>query len=146
MRETDIDVSTEEKLKFDIENPDKDKIDKDAETAHDDIKDFYKYKKHLRESTKKQIDFKDNIRGWSLLIFGLITIVLSLNLFVLLYLQGFKIRLFGLPISVPESDTKLLIFFASVTFVNIFGIITFLFKYIFSPIQDILTHNKDISK
>ncbi|MBA8777050.1 MULTISPECIES: hypothetical protein [Staphylococcus] len=146
MPKTDIDVSTEEKLKFDIKNTDKNKIDKDAETAHDDIKDFYEYKKHLRESTKKQIDFKDNIRGWSLLLFGLITIVLSLNLFVLLYLQGFKTNIWGLPISVPKSNTKLLIFFASVTFVNIFGIITFLFKYIFSPIQDILTHNKDISK
>ncbi|MBJ6128898.1 hypothetical protein JGT54_05230 [Staphylococcus aureus] len=142
MPKTDIDESTEEKLKFDIQN----KIDKDAETAHDDIKDFYEYKKHLRESTKKQIDFKDNIRGWSLLLFGLITIVLSLNLFVLLYLQGFKTSIWGLPITVPKSNTKLLIFFASVTFVNIFGIITFLFKYIFSPIQDILTHNKDISK
>ncbi|OXL89387.1 hypothetical protein CA803_08655 [Staphylococcus aureus] len=142
MPKTDIDESTEEKLKLDIKN----KIDKDAETAYDDIKDFYEYKKHLRESTKKQIDFKDNIRGWSLLLFGLITIVLSLNLFVLLYLQGFKTSILGLPITVPKSNTKLLIFFASVTFVNIFGIITFLFKYIFSPIQDILTHNKDISK
>ncbi|PZI18028.1 hypothetical protein C7R28_04370 [Staphylococcus aureus] len=142
MPKTDIDESTEEKLKLDIKN----KIDKDAETAYDDIKDFYEYKKHLRESTKKQIDFKDNIRGWSLLLFGLITIVLSLNLFVLLYLQGFKTSIWGLPITVPKSNTKLLIFFASVTFVNIFGIITFLFKYIFSPIQDILTHNKDISK
>ncbi|MFK3492545.1 hypothetical protein LOQ69_01855 [Staphylococcus aureus] len=142
MPKTDIDESTEEKLKLDIKN----KIDKDAETAHDDIKDFYEYKKHLRESTKKQIDFKDNIRGLSLLLFGLITIVLSLNLFVLLYLQGFKTSIWGLPITVPKSNTKLLIFFASVTFVNIFGIITFLFKYIFSPIQDILTHNKDISK
>ncbi|HDV4519133.1 TPA: hypothetical protein RIB22_002417 [Staphylococcus aureus] len=142
MPKTDIDESTEEKLKSDIKN----KIDNDAETAYDDIKDFYEYKKHLRESTKKQIDFKDNIRGWSLLLFGLITIVLSLNLFVLLYLQGFKTSIWGLPITVPKSNTKLLIFFASVTFVNIFGIITFLFKYIFSPIQDILTHNKDISK
>ncbi|ATH65278.1 hypothetical protein BJG89_07995 [Staphylococcus nepalensis] len=99
----------------------------------------------MRDSAKKQIDFKDNIRKISLLIFGLITLVLSLNLFVMLYLQGLSFKIWVFPVSVPHYDIKLIIFFASATFINIFGIIGFLLRYIFSSTTDILKHNEDLS-
>lgn len=146
MNKTDVDSATFQKLQNKMSQSEVDKIDIDAQTAHDDIKDFYDYKKHLRKSAKKQIDFKDNIRWISLIIFGLITALLSINLFIMLYMQGLKYKVGPLPISVPHYDTKLIIFFASATFVNIFGIIGFLLRYIFSPTKDILKHNEDLSK
>jgi len=146
MAKTYLDSNTVNNLRNDINNTDTSKIDIDAQTAHDDIKDFYDYKKHLRDSAKKQIDFKDNIRKTSLVIFGVIALILSLNLFVMLYLQGFSFKIWGIPVSVPHYDIKLIIFFASATFINVFGIITFLFNYIFSSTTDILKHNKDLSE
>ncbi|EHM71386.1 hypothetical protein HMPREF9956_2523, partial [Staphylococcus epidermidis 14.1.R1.SE] len=62
MNKTDVDTKTIEYLKSQLNKNEINKIDSDAQTAHDDIKDFYKYKKYLRDSAKRQIDFKDKIR------------------------------------------------------------------------------------
>lgn len=146
MDKTYVDSETVEQLQNDLSKSETDKIDLDAQTAHDDIKDFYEYKKHLRDSAKKQINFKDKIRWISLIIFGFISLILFANMFVMLYLQGLKFNIGKIPINVPHYDIKLIIFFASATFVNIFGIIGFLLRYIFSPTKDILKHNEDLSK
>ena len=146
MNKTDVDTKTIEYLKSQLNKNEINKIDSDAQTAHDDIKDFYKYKKYLRDSAKKQIDFKDKIRWISLIIFGLISLILFTNMFVMLYLQGLKFNVGIMHIKIPHYDVKLIIFFASATFVNIFGIIGFLLRYIFSPTKDILKHNEDLSK
>ncbi|MEQ7791444.1 MULTISPECIES: hypothetical protein [Staphylococcus] len=44
MDRTDLDSNTFNNLINDINNSDASKIDIDAQTAHDDIKDFYDYK------------------------------------------------------------------------------------------------------
>ena len=93
MNETDVDSKTVEHLKSELDKTETDKIDLDAQAAYDDIKDFYEYKKHLRDSAKKQIDFKDKIRWVSLVIFGLISLLLFTNMFVMLYLQDLKFNI-----------------------------------------------------
>lgn len=146
MNETDVDSKTVEHLKSELDKTETDKIDLDAQAAYDDIKDFYEYKKHLRDSAKKQIDFKDKIRWVSLVIFGLISLLLFTNMFVMLYLQDLKFNIGKQSLKIPHYDAKLIIFFASATFVNTFGIIGFLLRYIYSPTKDILKHNEDLSK
>ncbi|MEB7423301.1 hypothetical protein NGB98_01615 [Mammaliicoccus sciuri] len=133
-----------ENLNFDSDE--KENIDNDAETAVDDIQDFYKYKKHLRESAKTQIDFKDSIRKKALITFLVLTTLLLVNLLIMLYLPNVEIKIKGFYYKFPKFDIKLVMFFASVTFINIFGLIMFIFRYIFSPTTDLLNHNKDLSK
>lgn len=142
---TEIDKITEDELQsiFKMSDSEIENIEKDSKTTHDDIADFYKYKKHLRESAMKQINFKDNIRKKALILFLVLTVLLIINLFTMVYLQGVKIPIISYKL--PNFDFKLVMFFSSVTFLNIFGLIGFLFKYIFSPTTDLLNHNKDLS-
>lgn len=111
--------------------------EEDRKNAFDDYDD---YKKALRDSIKEQIKFKDKWRKNTLLALIILTGILFLNLIVLIYFPGVT----WLDYTFPTIDRSIIIVFVSATFLNTFALLTLIFKYIFSPTDNLMQHNKDI--
>lgn len=111
--------------------------EEDRKNAFDDYDD---YKKALRDSIKEQIKFKDKWRKNTLVALIILTGILFLNLIVLIYFPGVT----WLGYTFPTTDKSIIIVFVSATFLNTFALLTLIFKYIFSPTDNLMQHNKDI--
>lgn len=111
--------------------------EEDRKNAFDDYDD---YKKALTDSIKEQIKFKDKWRKNTLLALIILTGILFLNLIVLIYFPG--VTWWGY--TFPTTDKSIIIVFVSATFLNTFALLTLIFKYIFSPTDNLMQHNKDI--
>ena len=108
-----------------------DKVNLDSKNIFDNFQDSQIYQKEIRNSIVTQLHFKDKWRKRAIWGFIILTFILLINLFVLVY--GFS----------QIIDTKIIILFMSLTFAHTFTIIYFLFKYIFSSTDELIKHNKD---
>lgn len=146
-KKTPIDEELLEELKKDV-NPENIRLTitskEEREYAEEDRKnafdDYQEYKKAVRDSVKKQIKFKDKWRQITLVSLIVLSIILFLNLIVLIYFPG--VTWWGY--TFPTTDKSIIIVFVSATFLNTFALLTLIFKYIFSPTDNLMQHNKDI--
>lgn len=111
--------------------------EEDRENAFDD---YYEYKKAVRNSIKEQIKFKDKWRKITLVSLIVLTGILFLNLFILLYLPDVTLGKY----TFPTMDNSIIVILVSATFLNTFALLTLIFKYIFSPTDSLMQHNKDM--
>lgn len=107
----------------------------------DDYDSFNNYKEFMLEEVRSEITFKRHARIWSLSILGGLSLFMFVNVFIMIYGGG---RSFW-KISIPTFDSKIILAMITATFANLFAIITLVFKYIFSPTSDLMTHAKDMN-
>lgn len=111
------------------------------EKIFDEFSSFQEYKKFMYNEVKKEVKFKSDARKWSLIILAIISLLLFINIFVMIYLNGSTIC----KISFPKFKTEVVMAMITATFVNLFTIVTLVFKYIFSPTKDLMEHAKDVA-
>lgn len=117
------------------------KIKHNKEVVFDDLKEFKSYKNFMFTEVKNEVQFKRKARNWSLTILSALSLFLFINIFVMIYGSGSTIK----KITIPTFDSKIILAMITATFVNLFAIITLVFKYIFSPTSDLMNHAKDMN-
>lgn len=98
----------------------------------DNLQDISTHKEMINYQINKDLEFKRKARIWSIVVFLLISLIIIANLILILYWN---------PINL---DYKVIIALITVTFANLFTIITVVFKYVFSPTKDMLDYNANI--
>lgn len=98
----------------------------------DNLQDISTHKEMINFQINKDLEFKRKARIWSIVVFLLISIIIIVNLILVLYWN---------PINL---DYKIIIALITVTFANLFTIITVIFRYVFSPTKDMLDYNANI--
>ncbi|MGK3149499.1 hypothetical protein VQE80_03535 [Staphylococcus shinii] len=98
----------------------------------DNLQDISTHKEMINYQINKDLEFKRIARIWSIVIFLLISLIIIVNLILILYWN---------PINL---DYKVIIALITVTFANLFTIISVVFKYVFSPTKDMLDYNANI--
>ncbi|MFQ3902691.1 hypothetical protein ABLV98_05625 [Staphylococcus sp. 50Mo3-1] len=96
------------------------------------MQDISTHKEMINYQINKDLEFKRIARIWSIVIFLLISLIIIVNLILILYWN---------PINL---DYKVIIALITVTFANLFTIISVVFKYVFSPTKDMLDYNANI--
>lgn len=98
----------------------------------DNLQDISTHKEMINYQINKDLEFKRIARIWSIVIFLLISLIIIVSLILILYWN---------PINL---DYKVIIALITVTFANLFTIISVVFKYVFSPTKDMLDYNANI--
>lgn len=119
-----------------------DNIFEDESEKFDSFEAYTKYKNFMIEEVKKEVIFKRKVRMISLIALGLIGVLMIVNVLVMLY--GANIKIYK-GYRIPHFDSKLVLAMITATFVNLFAIITLVFKYVFSPTSELLNHTKEIN-
>lgn len=118
------------------------KIPSSKKNEYDDIDTFDRHQNFLLTELQNEIEFKRKARIWSISILSAIGLIMLLNIFAMLYFQGSK---FMKVIAVPEFESGIVLAMIGATFANLFAIITLIFKYIFSPTSELMTHAKEMN-
>lgn len=113
--------SLEEQIKKNEKNP-----------KEDNLQDISTHKEMINYQINKDLEFKRKARIWSIIVFLFISLIIVINLILILYWNPTKL------------DYKVIISLITVTFANLFTIITVIFKYVFSPTKDMLDYNANI--
>ncbi|MCE4988085.1 hypothetical protein [Staphylococcus haemolyticus] len=113
--------SLEEQIKKNEKNP-----------KEDNLQDISTHKEMINYQINKDLEFKRKARIWSIIVFLFISLIIVINLILILYWNPTKL------------DYKVVISLITVTFANLFTIITVIFKYVFSPTKDMLDYNANI--
>lgn len=103
----------------------------------DEYDEFKNYKNFMYQEVRKEIQFKSIARKWSLILLAIISGVLFINVFIMIYLNGVWI--------LPDIQKEIILAMITVTFANLFTIITLVFKYIFSPTKELMEHANDVT-
>lgn len=118
-----------------------DMFDDDTE-KFDSFEKYSTYKNFMIEEVEKEVKFKSKVRMISLISLGIIGVLMIFNVLVMLYGPGQQI---SKGYMIPKFDSKLVMAMITATFVNLFAIITLVFKYVFSPTSELLNHTKEIN-
>ncbi|UXR53582.1 hypothetical protein MUA82_05770 [Staphylococcus simulans] len=113
--------SLEEQIKKNEKNP-----------KEDNLQDISTHKEMINYQINKDLEFKRKARIWSIIVFLFISLIIVINLILILYWNPTKL------------DYKVVISLITVTFANLFTIITVIFKYVFSLTKDMLDYNANI--
>lgn len=97
----------------------------------DKRQDITSHKEMINNHIAKELEFKKTAKSWSIFIFLIISIVIIANLILLLYWNP------------SHLSDKVLIVLTTVTFANLFTIIALIFRYVFSPIKEMLDYNSN---
>lgn len=98
----------------------------------DNLQDISAHKEMINYQINKDLEFKRKARSVSIYAFLLISLLIIVNLILVLYWNPANL------------DYKVIIVLVTVTFANLFTIITVIFKYVFSPTKDMLDYNVNI--
>lgn len=111
----------------------KEQIEKNEKNPKEDnLQDISTHKEMINYQINKDLEFKRKARIWSIIVFLVISFIIVVNLILILYWNPTKL------------DYKVIISLITVTFANLFTIITVIFKYVFSPTKDMLEYNANI--
>ncbi|MBO1222567.1 hypothetical protein [Staphylococcus nepalensis] len=98
----------------------------------DNLQDLATHKEMINLQIYKDLEFKRRARFWSILVFLVISLIIVANLILILYWNPTNL------------NYKIIIVLITVTFANLFTIITVIYKYVFSPTKDMLEYNANI--
>lgn len=144
----DLLTDINEDIEADIETEDEPGVDLfrdliiDGSDNFDSFETYSYYKNAMIIEAKNEVVFKRHVRKWSLILLGVIAILMIVNVMVMIY--GPNKLLFN-RLRIPDFDIKLVLAMITATFVNLFAIITLVFKYVFSPTSELLNHTKEIN-
>lgn len=97
----------------------------------DKRQDITSHKEMVNNHIAKELEFKRVAKNWSISIFLCISLIIIANLIILLYWNP------------AHLSDKVIIVLTTVTFANLFTIITVIFKYVFSPTKEMLDYNSN---
>lgn len=104
----------------------------ESKEKSDDAEDLKNHKEKINGYISKELRFKQIARLVSVVGFLILSFIIIVNLFLLLYWN---------PVNISD---RVLIVITIATFTNLFALITVVFKYIFSPTKDMLEYNTNI--